>query len=45
MYALGKQLNFLVIYAELGKAGRTQEFAAHSEVEYLPGAELLWNDA
>jgi thioredoxin reductase len=41
VYALGKQLDFLVIYAELGKAGRTQQLAAQSEVEYLPGAEAV----
>ena len=41
VYALGKQLDFLVIYAELGKAGRTQQFAGQTEAEYLPGAEAV----
>jgi thioredoxin reductase len=41
VYALGKQLDFLVIYAELGKAGRTQQLAGQTEQEYLPGAEAV----
>ena len=41
VYALGKQLDFLVIYAELGKAGQTQQLAGKAEEEYLPGAEAV----
>jgi thioredoxin reductase len=41
VYALGKQLDFLVIYAELGKAGRVQHLAGQHEAEPLPGAEAV----
>jgi thioredoxin reductase len=41
VYALGKQLDFLVIYAELGKAGRTQQIGATDSAEFLPGADAV----
>jgi thioredoxin reductase len=41
VYALGKQLNFLTIYADPGKAGRTQQFAGESGAEFLPGADAV----
>jgi thioredoxin reductase (NADPH) len=41
VYALGKQLNFLVIYAEPGKAGRTQQLTGESGAEFLPGADAV----
>lgn len=41
VYALGKQLDFLVIYAEPGKAGRVQQFGGRTEAEFLPGAEAV----
>jgi thioredoxin reductase len=41
VYALGKQLNFLAIYAEPGKAGRTQQLAGEAGPEFLPGAEAV----
>jgi thioredoxin reductase len=41
VYALGKQLNFLAIYAEPGKAGRTQQFGGEAGPEFLPGAEAI----
>jgi thioredoxin reductase len=41
VFALGKQLNFLSIYAEPGKAGRTQQFAGEAGPEFLPGADAV----
>jgi thioredoxin reductase len=41
VFALGKQLNFLAIYAEPGKAGRTQQIAGEAGPEFLPGAEAV----
>jgi thioredoxin reductase len=41
VYALGKQLHFLVIYGELGKAGRTQELAGDMATEFLAGADAV----
>ncbi len=41
VYALGKQLHFLVIYAELGKAGRTQQLAGEPGTEFLAGADAV----
>src|SRR5262245_21664850 len=41
VYALGKQLDFLVIYDELGKAGRTQRLDGELGEEFLPGAEAV----
>lgn len=41
VYALGKQLDFLTIYAEPGKAGRTQQLAGESGAEFLPGADAV----
>jgi thioredoxin reductase len=41
VYALGKRLDFLVIYAELGKAGQTQQLAGERQAEFLPGAEAV----
>src|SRR5215211_2131992 len=41
VYALGKQLHFLVIYGELGKAGRTQELAGDTGAEFLAGADAV----
>jgi len=41
VYALGKQLHFLVIYADLGKAGRTQQLAGEPGIEFLAGAEAV----
>ena len=41
-YAIGKQLNFLVIYEDLGgKAGRRQTLAGQVSEEYLAGAEAV----
>src|SRR5690349_1365351 len=41
VYALGKRLNFLVIYEDLGgKAGIRQEFTKQAE-EYLAGVEAV----
>lgn len=41
-YAIGKQLNFLVIYEDLGgKAGRRQTLAGQVGEEYLAGAEAV----
>jgi thioredoxin reductase len=40
-YALGKQLDFLLIYETLGKAGTTQHLSNQAEEEYLPGAEAV----
>src|SRR5262245_65411761 len=41
VYALGKQLDFLVLYAEPGKAGRTQQLAGQMVAELLPGADAV----
>src|SRR5438046_890856 len=41
VYALGKQLHFLVIYADLGKAGRTQQLAGEPGIEFLAGADAV----
>ncbi len=42
IYALGKQLNFLLIYEHLGgKAGRRQELAGQVATEYLAGEEAV----
>jgi thioredoxin reductase len=41
VYALGKQLDFVAIYAEPGKAGRTQQLAGESGAEFLPGADAI----
>lgn len=41
MYALGKRLDFLMIYDTLGKAGTTQHLAGDLEEEYLAGAEAV----
>jgi thioredoxin reductase len=41
VYALGKQLDFLVIYEELGKAGRTQRLDGEIGEEFLPGADAI----
>jgi thioredoxin reductase len=41
VYALGKQLHFLVIYDELGKAGRTQQLAGAPGAEFLAGADAV----
>lgn len=41
VYALGKQLHFLVIYDELGKAGRTQQLAGGLGTEFLAGADAV----
>jgi thioredoxin reductase (NADPH) len=41
VYALGKQLDFLVIYEELGKAGHTQRLGGEVGEEFLPGAEAV----
>jgi thioredoxin reductase len=41
VYALGKQLHFRVIYADLGKAGRTQQLAGAPGIEFLPGADAV----
>jgi thioredoxin reductase len=41
VYALGKQLHFLVIYADLGKAGRTQQLAGEPGTEFLAGADAV----
>src|SRR3982750_2618561 len=41
VYALGKQLHFLVIYADLGKAGRTQQLAGDPASEFLAGASAV----
>jgi thioredoxin reductase (NADPH) len=40
-YALGKQLDFLLIYETLGKAGTTQHLANLAEEEELAGAEAV----
>jgi len=42
IYALGKQLNFLLIYEDLGgKAGRRQYLAGQVATEYLAGEEAV----
>ncbi len=42
MYALGKQLDFLMIYESLGgKAGWRQNLVGQEEVEYLAGEEAV----
>jgi len=41
VYALSKQLNFVVIYAEPGKAGQTQQIAGQRAAEHLPGADAV----
>jgi hypothetical protein len=42
MYALGKQLDFLMIYESLGgKAGWRQNIIGQEEVEYLAGEEAV----
>lgn len=42
IYALGKQLNFLVIYEDLGgKAGSRQQLVGEIAEEYLSGAEAV----
>jgi thioredoxin reductase len=41
VYALGKGIDFLVIYADLGKAGRTQQLAHERQVEMVPGADAV----
>ena len=42
MYALGKQLDFLTIYADIGgKAGTPQHLLGQVEEEYLAGAEAV----
>jgi thioredoxin reductase len=41
VYALAKQLDFLVIYAEPGKAGSRQLLAGPNEREFLPGADAV----
>src|SRR5687768_3047761 len=42
MYALGKQLNFLVIYEDIGgKAGTRQQLSGQVDDEYLAGTEAV----
>ena len=41
MYALGKQLDFLIIYETFGKAGTTQHMIGQVEEEYLAGSEAV----
>jgi thioredoxin reductase len=41
VYAMGKQLHFLVIYTDLGKAGRTQQLAGQPAAEFLAGADAV----
>jgi len=42
IYALGKQLDFLLIYEDVGgKAGTRQQLAGQAEEEYLAGAEAV----
>ena len=41
MYALGKQLDFLIIYETFGKAGTTQHMIGQAEEEYLAGSEAV----
>jgi thioredoxin reductase len=41
MYALGKQLDFLIIYDKSGKAGTAQHLIGQAEDEYLAGSEAV----
>jgi thioredoxin reductase len=41
IYALGKQLDFLVIYENFGKAGMPQFLAGRTDAEFLAGAEAV----
>lgn len=41
VYALGKQLDFLVIYENFGKAGTPQHLAGQADEEFLAGAEAV----
>ena len=41
MYALGKQLDFLIIYETFGKAGTAQHLIGQEEEEYLAGSEAV----
>src|SRR6185436_19055621 len=41
MYALGKQLDFLIIYETFGKAGTAQHLIGQAEEEYLAGSEAV----
>jgi thioredoxin reductase len=41
MYALGKRLDFLVIYEDFGKAGTPQHLASQADEEFLAGAEAV----
>jgi thioredoxin reductase len=41
MYALGKQLDFLIIYDTVGKAGTGQHLIGQAEEEYLTGSEAV----
>ena len=41
MYALGKQLDFLIIYETFGKAGTAQHLGGQAEEEYLAGSEAV----
>ena len=41
IYALGKQLDFLVIYEDFGKAGTPQLLAGRADDEFLAGAEAV----
>src|SRR5215212_10226559 len=41
MYALGKQLDFLIIYDTLGKAGTAQHLIGQEGEEYLAGSEAV----
>src|SRR5689334_3718670 len=41
MYALGKQLDFLIIYETFGKAGTAQHLIGQVEEEYLAGSEAV----
>jgi thioredoxin reductase (NADPH) len=41
MYALGKQLDFLMIFETFGKAGATQHLIGQAEEEYLAGSEAV----
>jgi thioredoxin reductase len=41
MYALGKQLDFLVVYADPGKAGTQQRLTGQADEELLAGAEAV----
>lgn len=41
MYALGKQLDFLIIYYSFGKAGTAQHLGGQTQAEYLAGSEAV----